>query len=268
MLLIIGNPTNVYLATANGIDFINYFKVMILPTVFAVITAYIVMIILFNKKLSKPIINSNEEVKIKDKIYLVIGLISLFCCTIFLAISSYLNIQMWLIAFLFASFEIILILIISLIRHKKPNELIKTLKRAPWELNPFIISMFIMVLSFEKYQITNSIADLLGNTNVIITYSSISILFANIINNIPMSVLFSSILSNLTNNINQGIYAVIIGSNIGAFLTPIGALAGIMWLQILKDNEVDFNFVKFMKYGVIIVVPTLIAAVIGLIIIL
>ena len=28
------------------------------------------------------------------------------------------------------------------------------------------------------------------------------------------------------------VYATVIGSNIGAFLTPIGALAGIMWIKI------------------------------------
>lgn len=35
MLLMIGNPTNIYLSLSSGIDFISYFKVMFLPTIFA-----------------------------------------------------------------------------------------------------------------------------------------------------------------------------------------------------------------------------------------
>ena len=32
MMFIIGNPTNIYLATSQGIDFISYFKIMVFPT--------------------------------------------------------------------------------------------------------------------------------------------------------------------------------------------------------------------------------------------
>ena len=56
-------------------------------------------------------------------------------------------------------------------------------------------------------------------------------------------------------------FSVIAGSNIGAFLTPIGALAGIMWMSILKKNEVEFSFFTFMKYGILISIPTIIIAI-------
>jgi arsenical pump membrane protein len=48
------------------------------------------------------------------------------------------------------------------------------------------------------------------------------------------------------------VFSVIIGSNLGALLTPIGALAGIMWMSILKHKGVHFSFGEFMKYGAII----------------
>ncbi|MFA5341368.1 MAG: ArsB/NhaD family transporter, partial [Clostridia bacterium] len=57
-----------------------------------------------------------------------------------------------------------------------------------------------------------------------------------------------------------GVYGSIIGSNIGAFLTPVGALAGIMWTSILKKHEIKYTFLDFVKYGIIISVPTILAS--------
>lgn len=67
-----------------------------------------------------------------------------------------------------------------------------------------------------------------------------------------MSILFA----NLTPNV-EAVYASIIGSNIGAFLTPIGALAGIMFTSLVAKNNIRFRFIDFIKYGVIISVPVI-----------
>jgi arsenical pump membrane protein len=71
-----------------------------------------------------------------------------------------------------------------------------------------------------------------------------------------MSVLFSNL--NITNL--SSIYSSIIASNIAAFITPIGALAGIMWMSLLKTYNIDFSFKKFMKYGLIVGIPALLSA--------
>ncbi len=49
MLLIIGNPTNIYLATAFGIDFISYFLVTALPTLAAGGVSLLLLFLLFRK---------------------------------------------------------------------------------------------------------------------------------------------------------------------------------------------------------------------------
>ena len=76
-------------------------------------------------------------------------------------------------------------------------------------------------------------------------------------NNIPMSVLFSSIVDVNSLNGLKALYSVIIGSNIGAFLTPVGALAGIMFTNLTSKYEVNYSFASFIKYGLIISIPTL-----------
>ena len=60
------------------------------------------------------------------------------------------------------------------------------------------------------------------------------------------------------------VYATVIGSNLGACLTPIGALAGIMWSSILKDHNLKFGYLDFLKIGVMITIPALVSALLTL----
>ncbi len=55
-----------------------------------------------------------------------------------------------------------------------------------------------------------------------------------------------------------------IGSNLGANLTPLGALAGIMWMGILREKDCRLSFLQFIGYGLIITPATLAAALITL----
>lgn len=269
MMLIIGNPTNIFLASSNNIDFLTYLKVMFIPTLVAGIVEFILILLVFRKKLNKPMVNHFEVSHITNRFDFVVSIIHLGVCLILLVISSYIHLDMWLISLLCAISLLLIILISKLITRTKLNSLFSTIKRLPYELIPFVLSMFIIVIGLNKYNISNYISNLLGDKDIIFRYGVLSFLCCDLINNIPMSVLFSSIphMSLEVNNL-RAIYATIIGSNIGAFLTPIGALAGIMFTSLLVKYDVNYGFKKFIKYGIIISIPTLLVALIALTIIL
>ncbi len=267
MMLIIGNPTNIYLATAWGINFIDYFKVMALPTFIAGIVELTIMYLLFRKQLKAPLIYNEEEVKISDKPSLIIGLSHLGACLIMLVISSYVDLPMWIISLVSAVSLIIFAISFSVARKKPLKPLLSTAKRLPWDLIPFVLSMFIIVLALGKQGVTEKIRVLLGEQNVILSYGYTSFLACNLINNIPMSVLYSTIPNMPTMALNmQAVFSTIIGSNIGAFLTPIGALAGIMFTGLVTKHNVKYTFKSFILYGIIISIPTITSALLGLMI--
>lgn len=267
MALLIGNPTNIYLGGSAGIGFGEYLSVMAIPTLFAGLVSLLLLRLLFRKQLSEPMDPIwTEEIK-PDRLLLWIGLSHLLLCTVLLAASSYVGLSMWAIALGFAVSLFFFALVISLCRKKKPLELYRTAGRLPWPLIPFVLSMFTLVLSLSAYGVTGKIASLVGDRAVILSYGGLSCLSANLVNNIPMSVLFSSVLSDgaLTGaNLTAGIYSTVIGSNLGAFLTPLGALAGIMWASLLKRAGVSFSFKRFTLYGIVLVIPSLAAALLGL----
>lgn len=261
MMLIIGNPTNIYLATSSNIDFLSYLEAMWLPTLVCGVVQFGIMFLLFYKSLSIKIEASVEQVKIKSKLDLTFGLVSLFSCLILLILSSYISFDMWLICIICAGVLLISIIITHLVRHKSLKIILNTTKRLPFTLIPFVISMFVIILALNKQGITEIIGNFLGEDNLILKYGTSSFLASNLINNIPMSVLFSNII-NLPNDAlrNQAIYSTIIGSNLGAFFTPVGALAGIMFMDLVKKQDIKFSFLMFLKYGSIVMIPTLFVA--------
>ncbi len=272
MALIIGNPTNIYLATAYGVGFLEYVSVMILPTLFAGVIAFMALLLLFRKKLSAPIEGVAEDVVIEDKLLLWVGIAHLGVCTVLLAIGSYIQLEMWLVSFISVISLLIFNAVIAIVRKQKPIALLGCIKRGPYQLIPFILSMFVMIVCLSEKGVTGAIGNFFGAEQSVLKYGITSFLASNIINNIPMSVLYSSIINIETFVTTEAalpaIYATVVGSNIGAFLTPIGALAGIMWSNILNEHGLKFGYVDFLKIGVTVAVPTLLSALAVLMIIL
>ncbi len=261
MALIIGNPTNIYLSNAvgeNGANFVDYMSKMVVPTLGAGIVAFIALYLMFRKKLSDPISGEAEDVQIKDKFSLWVGIAHLGVTTVLMAIGSYINLEMWLVSLIAVISLCLWNLGIAIVRKAPPKDFGACLKRAPWQLIPFILSMFVMIISLDSAGVTKSIASIFGDSALVWKYGFASFLASNVINNIPMSVLFSSILGEGASL--QAVYATVVGSNLGACLTPIGALAGIMWSSILREHDLKFGYLDFLKIGVIVAIPSLIAA--------
>ena len=257
MMLLIGNPTNIYLASAQSISFIDYIKVMFLPTIAAGLLELVIILLLFNKSLKKPIEKVYENIEIKNKAEVIISGLHLVVCLIFLIISSYINVQMHLVS-LFTALSLIICLIIFKIIRKKDYTLTRSIRRIPFELVPFVLSMFVIIISLDYQNVTEKLGQVLSNGNSIFVYGISSFLSANIINNIPMSMLFSHLITlGNESEIIRATYAAIIGSNIGAFLTPIGALAGIMFTSLTEIYDAKINFKTFIKYGIIISIPVI-----------
>lgn len=261
MALVIGNPTNIYLATASGIDFVQYLKVSIVPTVAAGFVAFLALYLLFRKKLAVPIEGEAETVVIEDRLSLWVGIAHLTVCTVLLAIGSYINIEMWIVSACAVGSLFVISSVIAIVRRKRPAAMLGCIKRAPYQLIPFVLSMFVLIVGLNENGVTAAIGNLFGSNLPVLKYGTTSFLASNLINNIPMSVLFSSIIQSSGGAAGMsGVFATIIGSNLGALFTPIGALAGIMWSNILNKHEVKFRYIDFLKIGVVVAIPTLAAA--------
>ncbi|MBQ3064429.1 MAG: hypothetical protein IJC99_06490 [Clostridia bacterium] len=262
MALIIGNPTNIYLAASHGVDFAAYTVEMLLPTVFAGVTSFAMLLLLFRKKLKAPMGGRAPDVLPMDIPTVAVGLAALLGCVVMLVVSSYVNLPMWLIAAAFCVLLYLIATVLELCRRRGLRLILRSVLRAPLDVIPFVLSMFVLVMALEKVGVTAGLASLLAGRGEIFTFGAASFLLANVLNNIPMSVLFASVTANAGGM--GALYAAVIGSNIGAFLTPMGALAGIMWMAMLREQGVALSFGRFTAIGAAISVPTMAAALVGL----
>ncbi len=275
MMLFIGNPTNIVLAAAYNLTFLDYFKWMFLPTCAAGLLNIGLLYLLFRKRLQKSM-TYLEDVSprgaLTDRIGAVLGLIILGSCIIVLSIAPYVQLNLWIVSFGFALALMILLILrdsFAVILSKKmliqEFRFPQTLKRMPLSIIPFVLALFVSVEALRFYGVTNDIGYFFdsviqsSSTLYIFVYGITSAFAANILNNIPMTVAYVSILqvhNPLT--VSPGVYATIIGSNLGANLTPIGALAGIMWMIMIRTKEVGISFRKFIWYGFLITPTTLV----------
>ena len=266
MMLMIGNPTNIYLATSNSITFLDYFKIMSVPTIISGAIQLLIIFTIFHKKLAKKINKVQlEETKLNNKLDVIIGLVHLSICLIFLVISSYIHIEMYLISLIAMISLIVSSLIIRIITKSHFEYITHSFKRLPYALIPFFLYMFVIVVSFINQGVSTHFSSFLNLINPIYSYGISSFLMSNVMNNIPMSIFYSSLTSSLEGlNQTKAIYASIIGSNIGALFTPLGALAGLMFSSLVRKKGVRFSFLDFFKYGVLISIPTLFVSLITL----
>lgn len=276
MMLYIGNPTNIVLASAFNLRFDEYTKWMLIPSLVAGLINMILLYVIFRKSINKPMRQTqpvDPRAAITDKASVILGLIILGGCIIGLSIAPYFGIAIWSIALGFGLallgillFRDVLILVTREHIDKRHFTVALTVKKMPLSIIPFALSLFITVEALRIYGVTAQIGvffrDICGASTTLTTfvYGISSMFAANLLNNIPMTVAYVPIVAASPHTtLLPAVLATAIGSNLGANITPIGALAGFMWMNILRDKNIKLSFKEFIKYGLLVTPITLLA---------
>lgn len=81
---------------------------------------------------------------------------------------------------------------------------------------------------------------------------------ANVVNNIPATLLMVDGATRPT----PGVWAWLLGVNVGAVLLPLGALANLLWLRIARDEGIEVDLRAYARAVLPIAVPALAAAIV------
>jgi len=145
-----------------------------------------------------------------------------------------------------------------------------SLMMLPWRIIPFVFGMFTLVEGMRKSGWIDAAADALVNlipgesssgslvASIFVScflMTCVTILLSNLINNQPATILLTRVIISpgflsLPKAVRSvGMFGVILGSNLGANFTLIGALAGIMFAKILSEKGITLSYLDFAKTG-------------------
>lgn len=141
------------------------------------------------------------------------------------------------------------------------------LKKIPWYIIIFAFSMYVIIYGLNNIGLTDWLIQVMSpmiTNNLLNTSILMGILLSvlsNIFNNHPALMVGTITLTNMPLNpieLKVAYLANIIGSDIGALLLPMGTLATLMWMHIVRKGNVKITWWQYVKVTMIVIPPTVI----------
>lgn len=151
--------------------------------------------------------------------------------------------------------------------------LAKVLREAPWQIVLFSIGMYLVVYGLGNAGLTDLAAGLLvwlgaQGTFLATVGSGFAVaVLASVMNNLPATLVGALAIDRATlDPLTQElmIYANVIGNDLGPKFTPIGSLATLLWLHVLAGKGQTITWGQYMKVGLVITPPVLLATLVAL----
>ena len=145
----------------------------------------------------------------------------------------------------------------------------RVLRSAPWQVVIFSLGMYLVVYGLRNAGLTDYIADTLkvfadhGIWATALGTGILAAILSSITNNMP-SVLVGALAINHLPQVapqihDAMVYANVVGCDLGPKFTPIGSLATLLWLHVLAQKGTRITRGQYMRIGLLITPPVLIA---------
>jgi arsenical pump membrane protein len=151
---------------------------------------------------------------------------------------------------------------VTLIRNTLVNDekkgLMDLARDINWDIMLFMLSIFIVVQGLETAGVTNILATTLVATSKlpsalgVFAPSMVVTVGASFMNNWPMTILglLSIHQAAVTGpTLTNLVFSNIIGNNLGPHFFPLGSLAILMWLEIMRKKGVNISLKEYLKVG-------------------
>lgn len=253
MGLLIGSPTNIIVSEELGINFFDYFSMMLLPALIAFGSSFLLITLiiritewdatsLFDSLYIQPEYTMPDEIPEPYFTSQMRDWILIFATFVFLvAIVTFLQLSLYWCAI--PSMVIALLYWARSGEHVQP--VVEPIKRLPYGVFFFGMTFFVFAEAFSRTPFVDVVLipvfqNFFAGSPVRASIFGVfgSGIMVNVFNDLPAAALVANVLSRVefSSSITRTIFvqASLVGLNIGTYVTQVGALAGLIWFNQLR----------------------------------
>ena len=253
--LVISNPMNMIVAELAGVGFNAYAAVMLPISGVGALLTYVVLRVYYRNVLTAsaapappPVIPPAPPAE-RPATALMLGV---FCAY---PVMAALGGPIWSVAVAGAMGSLVIA------RHYRVAPARQLAGHVSLDILAFLWGVFLVVAALRNVGLTDRLSALYasqhGAGRQIATVGVVAALGSAIVDNHPMALLNQMALGN---HGGRALFAALIGGDIGPRLLPIGSLAGLLWMDVLRRRGIEIGIGTFVKLGTLVLLPTLAAS--------
>jgi len=260
LMLPISNPANLLVSDAFDLPLDSYVGALGLASVVAVMLNVVLFLWIFRRSVPRRIRGPREVAAVSELRLVWAGLTVVAAAFV---IGGLAHLPLGIVACV----GFVLLLVLEAIGRRAPYR--RPLEGVSWPVLGFVSGMVVLVAALEQLGVVDRlVASGLSATrgSPILsgaTASAMAAVGSNLVNNIPMTLLMiagiqSAGLHGATRD--AAAFGTIIGADLGPNLTTVGSLATVLWLVILRRRGLDVRPWDYMRVGLLVTPPILVAA--------
>lgn len=273
MPLITSNPINILSADFFGYTFLSHLVFMVPVAVATIASSMLLVYVFFRKKIPKSfdiklvdVLSSGSQV-IAPKL-LKVSLATLVAIDVGYVLASLCRIPVSLIICSGAVFLLVVYLAdlskVDVFNGERRG-LLSLAREINWGIVLFMVCIFLVVQGLENVGITEFLASAFVQTSAlpsvlgVFAPSMIVTVGASFMNNWPMTILGMLSINQAVAAAGLGgqaltglIFSNVIGNNLGPHFFPLGSLAILMWLEVMRKRGVNISLKEYLKVGAVL----------------
>jgi arsenical pump membrane protein len=255
--LVVSNPMNMVVASVAGIGFNEYAWRMMLPAATAALITFAMAYLVFRKAIraaspAPPVsvaagVSDVTRASLNGRQKVVLAALALVVLAY--PVVSYAGGPVWMVAAGGAVF----LLAIGTLLGERPAEVAR--REVHVDVLVFLVAVLVLSIGLRNVGLVDRLAHVYEGASAF-RIGVVSALGSAVLNNHPMGLLN---MMALRGSGHGSVLAALVGGDLGPRLFPMGSLAGLLWLEMLRRAGVEVSVRRFVVVGVVSTLPALAA---------